>query len=788
MYHSPASFWQFAVQQFHQMLAMTFSSSELDTCLQEPLAAAPAIGQLGGGTIRRDAKGQLIRATGRHTVVYELRTPSGRILVLRVHQRPDRERDRALAQRYQALQRDTLLDPLRAPQGPLPDNIQWLPEGLLVRSPEGMTVALPLVAMERVPGRTLRETVSRLCQERDTSHLALIADRWLEAALALERAGFVHGDLGPDNIMVRPDSTIAVIDLDTAKWPGFQLESGMTGSASSLRHPQGLPRSPDYLDRFPALMLWASLRILAVRPDLLPGPGDQPPQGLIFSNADVRRPAASPIFQSLEEPDAPLSLLLEVVRRAIRFSPDELPSLSEIAARLDALGFPRSAPRSSGRPASAARTTLSGPTTPREKGVASEPAHQVSASAKASQKEPAILDGRSSPTLQPDRLDALGQAIQQRNGREAIRIWAEVRETAGAQAYAAAIHQLLEQEAHAAIDRAMRRRDDDALLQAISQAENAGVAPTAAALTAARGARRRAATRDALHAALRENDQAVLINLHGSGQIAELGPLDPATNRAITRAIAWPSLERALTSDDDVAICAAADPALWREDETTPQAVWRRLDLAWQRSRWNQDVRAALRRRDGPYLRGLLAKGPAGAEDRLTEVERRRIHRVITREQAATRLERALREGPDREVVEALAELETSGAPFSEGLDWSAVRGVVDRLSLADALRAALASEPPDTERLARLLPAARAALGDLQSAGTEWAELEQAVLRAAHLERLREAIDSGDEARIAAAADPDPFLVRSILTDDDAALVTAVLGRTRTQVRRHAS
>jgi hypothetical protein len=187
-------------------------------------------------------------------------------------------------------------------------------------------------------------------------------------------------------------------------------------------------------------------------------------------------------------------------------------------------------------------------------------------------------------------------------------------------------------------------------------------------------------------------------------------------------------------------------------------------------------------------LRGLLAKPPAGAEERLTEVERRRVHRVIAREQASTRLERALREGPDREVVEALAELEASGAPFSDGLDWSAVRGVVDRLSLADALRAAMATEPPDTERMARLLPAARAALGDLQHAGKEWAELEQAVLRAAHLERLREALDSGDDARIAAAADPDPFQVRQLLVDEEAALVAAVLGRTRTQVRRHAS
>ena len=68
-------------------------------------------------------------------------------------------------------------------------------------------------------------------QERDTSHLALIADRWLEAALALERAGFVHGDLGPDNIMVRPDSTIAVIDLDTA---GHSFDAGWASAESRI--------------------------------------------------------------------------------------------------------------------------------------------------------------------------------------------------------------------------------------------------------------------------------------------------------------------------------------------------------------------------------------------------------------------------------------------------------------------------------------------------------------------------------------------------------------------------
>ena len=88
-------------------------------------------------------------------------------------------------------------------------------------------------------------------------------------------------------------------------------------------------------------------------------------------------------------------------------------------------------------------------------------------------------------------------------------------------------------------------------------------------------------------------------------------------------------------------------------------------------------------------------------------MESRRVLRVSMREAAVARLERALREGPDQEVVAALGELESAGTPFPEVLDWTAVRGVVDRITLAEALRAAAAADPPDAARLARLLPAA---------------------------------------------------------------------------------
>ena len=162
-----------------------------------------------------------------------------------------------------------------------------------------------------------------------------------------------------------------------------------------------------------------------------------------------------------------------------------------------------------------------------------------------------------------------------------------------------------------------------------------------------------------------------------------------------------------------------------------------------------------------------------------SEVETRRIERAATREAAVSRLERALREGPDREVVAALAEFESAGAPFSDVLDWTTVRGVVARISLAEALRAAITADPPDTAQLARLLPAARAALGDQgMPAEPDWSALEQSVLRAAHLARLREALADGDEARIAFAAVPDPYGALSLLTRDEMERVNNALAR----------
>ena len=87
--------------------------SDLDAAMMQPARSVPAVRRLGGGLIRMNDAGRPLRAVGRDAVVYELRTPSGRILVLRCFLRPDAHRDRALAQRYEALRGDPHLGHLR---------------------------------------------------------------------------------------------------------------------------------------------------------------------------------------------------------------------------------------------------------------------------------------------------------------------------------------------------------------------------------------------------------------------------------------------------------------------------------------------------------------------------------------------------------------------------------------------------------------------------------------------------------------------------------------------------
>ena len=194
-------------------------------------------------------------------------------------------------------------------------------------------------------GERWRRWSHRVCQAGEADPLALLADQWLKTVQMLDDAGFVHGDLAADNVMVRPDGSIALVDLDNACWPTAPSQELTAAPEAAYSHPGGQARDWARRDRFPALVIWASLRILTRHPHLRQQFGerpDRPGSALLWSSNDLLHPAGSPLFAALDGlGDATLRPLLEIVRRAIRFSPDETPPLSEISERLETLGFPK---------------------------------------------------------------------------------------------------------------------------------------------------------------------------------------------------------------------------------------------------------------------------------------------------------------------------------------------------------------------------------------------------------------------------------------------------------------
>ena len=121
----------------------------------------------------------------------------------------------------------------------------------------------------------------------------------------------------------------------------------------------------------------------------------------------------------------------------------------------------------------------------------------------------------------------LGAAIAARDTATALELWETSRTVPETATYAAAVHLLVSRDAAAAIERAMRRKDDDGLVAAVAEAERAGVAPSTEARTAVRAARQRIEARMALREAMGRGDYYGLASLACSGSLDCLGRLEP---------------------------------------------------------------------------------------------------------------------------------------------------------------------------------------------------------------------------------------------------------------------
>src|SRR6185295_3056594 len=93
----------------------------------------------------------------------------------------------------------------------------------------------PYIVMELVSGRTLRETVG------DASVPVATRAGWLadvaRALSAAHRRGLVHRDVKPENVMVRADGVVKVLDFGIARRAGGRVDPHGTTKAPSSESP-----------------------------------------------------------------------------------------------------------------------------------------------------------------------------------------------------------------------------------------------------------------------------------------------------------------------------------------------------------------------------------------------------------------------------------------------------------------------------------------------------------------------------------------------------------------------
>ena len=162
---------------------------------------------------------------------------------------------------------------------------QYLDNELFVDAANADGEEFPVLLMDWVEGTNLDQYIRQ--HLHDSYQLHLLAYQFSRLALWLMPQPFAHGDLKPDNIMVREDGTLVLIDYDGMFVPAMKGQKAREMGSPDFRHPARTEDTfNEHIDDFSLASILLSLRVIAEEPSLLEkyGAADR----LLFSEKDYR--------------------------------------------------------------------------------------------------------------------------------------------------------------------------------------------------------------------------------------------------------------------------------------------------------------------------------------------------------------------------------------------------------------------------------------------------------------------------------------------------------------------
>ena len=156
----------------------------------------------------------------------------------------------------------------------------------------------PVLLMDWVEGETMETYIANNYQ--DEYAMGMLCYRFCKMAAWLRSQPFAHGDIKPDNIIVRPDGTLTLVDYDGMFVPAMNGQKSPTIGTKDFSHPlRTVDDFDESIDDFALASIALSLKAISMNSTLLDtyGASDR----LLFSESDYRTPSSSKAISALQD-------------------------------------------------------------------------------------------------------------------------------------------------------------------------------------------------------------------------------------------------------------------------------------------------------------------------------------------------------------------------------------------------------------------------------------------------------------------------------------------------------